>query len=57
MLSNVSEATGGQEVVDIYTTQLTDGSLFYILGVSPREQYNAYGNVFRRVVSSIKFAR
>jgi Zn-dependent protease with chaperone function len=57
VLSNVSEATGGQEVVDVYTAQLSDGSLFYVLGVVPREQYNTYGNVFRRVVASIKFSR
>src|SRR6185503_16289629 len=32
VLSNVSDATGGQEVVDLYTTQLGDGSLFYVIG-------------------------
>jgi hypothetical protein len=57
MASNVSEATGGQEVIDIYTTQLSDGSLFYLLGVAPREDYNVYANVFRNVVRSIQFAR
>jgi beta-barrel assembly-enhancing protease len=57
VLSNVSDATGGQEVVEVYTTQLADGSLFYALGVAPREEYNAYSNVFRKVVSSIQFAR
>ena len=55
--SNISEATGGQEVIDIYTTQLSDGSLFYVLGVAPREDYNAYANAFRNVVRSIQFAR
>ena len=57
VLSNVSEATGGQEVIDLYTTQLSDGSLFYAVGVAPREEYNAYGSVFRRVIGSIKFTR
>ena len=56
-LSNVSEATGSQEVVDLFTTQLSDGSLFYVVGVAPRQEYDAYGNVFRRVVSSIRFMR
>src|SRR5215204_5145755 len=37
VLSNVSDATGRQEVIDVYTTQLGDGSLFYALGVAPRE--------------------
>lgn len=56
-LTNVSEATGGQEVVDLFTTQLSDGTLFYVVGVAPRQEYDAYGNVFRRVVSSIRFTR
>jgi hypothetical protein len=57
VLSNVSDATGGQEVIEVYTTQLGDGSLFYTLGVAPREEYNAYSNIFRNVVRSIQFAR
>jgi Zn-dependent protease with chaperone function len=55
--SNISDATGGQEVIDVFTTQLSDGSLFYVLGVAPREDYNTYSNVFRNVVRSIQFAR
>jgi hypothetical protein len=56
-LSNVSDATGGQEVVDLYTTLLSDGSLFYVIGVSPRQEFNAYSPVFRKVVSSIQLAK
>jgi hypothetical protein len=56
-LTNVSEATGGQEAIDLFTTRLGDGSLFYVIGVAPRQEYDAYGNVFRRVVGSIRFAR
>jgi hypothetical protein len=56
-LTNVSEATGSQEVVDLYTTQMSDGSLFYIVGVAPRQEYDAYRSVFNRVVSSIRFTR
>jgi hypothetical protein len=55
--TNVSDLTGGQEVIDVFTTQLSDGSLFYVLGVAPREDYNAYSNVFRNVVRSIQFTR
>jgi Peptidase family M48 len=55
--SNVSDVTGGQEVIEVYTTLLSDGSLFYVLGVAPREDYNAYANVFRNVVRSIQFTR
>jgi Zn-dependent protease with chaperone function len=57
VLSNVSDATGGQEVVDVYTTALDDGSLFYALGVAPRDQYNGYASVFSKIVRSIQFAR
>jgi Zn-dependent protease with chaperone function len=57
VLSNVSDATGGPEVIDVYTTQLSDGSLFYVLGVAPREEYNAYSTVFRRMVGSIQLAK
>jgi hypothetical protein len=55
--SNVSDVTGGQEIIDVYTAQLSDGSLFYVLGVAPREDYNSYTNVFRNVVRSIQFTR
>ena len=57
VLSNVSDATGGQEVIDVYTALLSDGSLFYVLGVAPREEYNSYANVFRNVVRSIQLAK
>jgi beta-barrel assembly-enhancing protease len=57
VLSNVSDATGGQEVIDAYTALLSDGSLFYVLGVAPREDYNSYANVFRNVVRSIQLAK
>jgi hypothetical protein len=57
VLSNISDATGGQEVIDVYTTQLSDGSLFYMLGVAPRDEYNAYSGAFRRVAGSIQFAK
>ena len=55
--TNVSDLTGGQEVIDVFTAQLSDGSLFYVLGVAPREDYSAYSNVFRNVVRSIQFTR
>jgi hypothetical protein len=57
VLSNISDATGGQEVIDVYTALLSDGSLFYVLGVAPREEYNAYSNVFRNVVRSIQLSK
>jgi Zn-dependent protease with chaperone function len=55
--SNVSDVTGGQESIDVFTTLLPDGSLFYVVGVAPREEYSAYSGVFRNVVRSIQFTR
>jgi len=38
----------------VYTTRLRDGSLFYTLGVAPRDEFSSYRNVFDRVVGSIR---
>lgn len=57
VMSNVSDATRTQEVIEMYTALLSDGSLFYAIGVAPREEYDGYRNVFQRVVSSIRFTR
>jgi hypothetical protein len=56
-LSNVSDATGGQEVIDLYTALLSDGSLFWVIGVAPREEFSVYSPVFRKVVSSIQLSK
>jgi Zn-dependent protease with chaperone function len=56
-VSNVSDVTGGQEAIEVYTAALSDGSLFYALGVAPRDQYATYTRVFNSVVNSIQFAR
>ena len=56
-LSNVSDATGGQERIAVYTTLLRDGTLFYVIGVAPADEFGAYDNVFSRVVRSIRLAQ
>ena len=56
-LSNVSNTTGGDERIAVYTTLLDDGTLFYVIGVSPGNEFGAYGEVFSRVVRSIELAR
>ena len=55
VLSNRSEASGQPETIELFTTQLRDGSLFYLIGVAPRAEANIYSNVFRRVASSVRF--
>lgn len=47
----------GRERLAIYTAQMRDGSLFYVIGVAPENEYGAYENVFQRVVGSIRFTR
>ena len=53
---NESDNTGLERLA-IYTTQLSDGSLFYLIGVAPENEYGAYDDVFARVAGSIRFAR
>jgi hypothetical protein len=53
-LTNVSEATGREEAVTIFTTQLRDGSLFYVITVAPEAELQAYEPSFRRVIQSIR---
>ena len=57
LLSNVSDVTGGEERIDVYTALLRDGTLFYMLGVAPRDEYGDYDPAFKKVVKSIQFAR
>jgi hypothetical protein len=47
---------GGVEHVDVYTTLLADGNLFYHLSVAPDRDIDAYGAAFSRVVRSIKLS-
>src|ERR671912_381997 len=57
LLANVSEATGGRERIVLYTTQMQDGSLFYMIGVSPEAEFGTYEPVINRVAQSIRFLR
>jgi beta-barrel assembly-enhancing protease len=47
-------AVGGNERVDVYTTLLRDGNLFYYLSVVPERDTGAYGAAFDRVARSIR---
>ena len=57
LLANVSDATGGRERIALYTTQMSDGTLFYLIGVAPDQDWSTYQNVISRVASSIRFQR
>jgi Peptidase family M48 len=55
-LDNVSEVTGREEAVTIFTTLLRDGNLFYCIAVAPQDEYQAYQRSFQRVAQSIRLS-
>ncbi len=54
VLSRVSEATGELERIEVFTTLLRNGALFYLLAVSPRDDAADYAPTFRHIVASIE---
>jgi len=54
VLSNVSEATGATERIEMFTTLLRDGTLFYVVAVAPRNCVSDYEATFRRIIGSIQ---
>ena len=54
LLTNVSDVTRQQERIALYTTQLNDGSLFFVVGVAPAREFNAYRPIFSRSVQSLQ---
>lgn len=53
-LGNVSDVTGREEVIQLVTTQMRDGNLFYAVAVAPRDEIGTYQPAFQRVISSIR---
>lgn len=51
---NTNEATGRAETVNIVTTQLQNGQLFYLITVSPTDEYQNYQNTFARILRSVR---
>jgi hypothetical protein len=47
-------ALGGNERVDVYSTMLADGNLFYVLTVVPEREEGNYAPTFNRVVQSVR---
>jgi beta-barrel assembly-enhancing protease len=54
VLSNGSNAIGQPERIAVFTMLLSDGSLFYALGVAPSDRFPEYDGAFRRVIGSIE---
>ena len=55
-LSNVSEATGNTEAVNLSTVQLRDGRVLFVIGVAPANEARAYAGTFNRVRQSLQIA-
>jgi hypothetical protein len=55
-LRNVSEVTGSPELISVTTTQLRDGSMLFMIGVTPEQEAQTYGQTFSRVRQSIQIA-
>lgn len=53
-LDNVNEATGRAEIVSVVTTQLRNGDLFYMIAVSPTQDYQTYQNTFLTILRSLR---
>lgn len=54
VISGKSEITGRIEVVTVYTIQLSDGSLLYVLTVSPENEASSYSRAFTNFVNSVR---
>lgn len=52
-LAGRSPVTGNTEVATVYTTQLRNGQLFYVVTVSPEGESSRYSNAFRNMINSI----
>jgi Zn-dependent protease with chaperone function len=53
LLGNRSEATAQPETIELVTTQLRDGNLFYVIAVAPKAEFVSYSAVFDRILGSI----
>ena len=54
VLTNVSDVTGDQERIALYTTQLNDGNLFFVVGVAPAREFNNYRQIFNQSVRTLQ---
>ena len=56
VLRNRSEVSGQDEGIEVVTTQLRDGNLFYAIGVAPGSEFSSYRPLFDRIVGSLQLA-
>jgi Zn-dependent protease with chaperone function len=53
-LSNVSEMTGRPEVINVFTTMLRNGDLFYMIFVAPQDDYRNYERAFQSIARTVE---
>jgi hypothetical protein len=56
-LSGNSQITNRKEIVDIYTTMVSNGQLFYIVQVVPANAQAQYSKAFATMIQSLNFQR
>ncbi|MEW6211509.1 MAG: M48 family metallopeptidase [Acidobacteriota bacterium] len=56
ILSGLSTITGVTEIDIIYTAVTGDGRLFYLITISPEDEFAAYKPVFERIIASISLS-
>ncbi|MDQ6787285.1 MAG: M48 family metallopeptidase [Acidobacteriota bacterium] len=56
VLSGRSPTTNRDETTTIYTTQLRNGNLFYVVTVSPTAEASNYNYAFRRMLNSLRIS-
>jgi Zn-dependent protease with chaperone function len=53
-MSNVSEATGRNEVITLLTAMLRNGEVFYLIAVAPESDYASYQRTFQYIMSTLQ---
>ncbi|MDH3493566.1 MAG: M48 family metalloprotease [Acidobacteriota bacterium] len=54
-LSGRSPITGNTEYALVYTAMLSNGNMFYFVGVAPERESTSYNRTFNNIVQSIRF--
>ena len=54
VLSGRSPLTNRTEITTVYTTQLRNGDLFYVITVAPENEAASYNSAFRNMLNSIR---
>ena len=54
VLAGTSPVTNRTEITTVYTTQLRNGDLFYVITVTPENEASSYNPAFRSLLNSIR---